>query len=106
MLALSQKTLYNNRTSLVSVKQEGSQVMEETQTSPSNLDLPLFIQDRVTELMGAERAVPLLLDNQGERQPAAVSIPSPPLAGGVVSDSTPRSPARTSRDRRPGAGAR
>jgi hypothetical protein len=55
--------------------------MEEAQTAPPNLDLPHFILDQVLELTGAERAALLLLDDQGERQLAAKSIPSPPLAG-------------------------
>jgi hypothetical protein len=59
------KPLYNSRTSLVSVKQEGSQAMEEAETTPRDLDLPHFILDQVIELTGAERAALLLLDDQG-----------------------------------------
>jgi hypothetical protein len=38
--------------------------MEEAQTTPPNLDTPLLIIDRVTELTGADRAVLFLPDDR------------------------------------------
>jgi hypothetical protein len=82
-LPLSQKLLYNSLTSLVSVIQEGSRAIAEAQTTQPNLDLPHLILHQVLGLTGAERAALFLLDDQGEPQLAAESIPSPPQAGGL-----------------------